>query len=203
MEEVVLGFTNYFHAIFTTSNPSRIGDYIARIKKSMDGSMNASLMKEFTKKEVGAALSQMGPLKLPSPDGLPAAFYHEHWSSVGDEVCNVVLNFLNSGVFNEVNHTYIALIRKIKDPIKASDFRPISLCNVLYKIISKPLANRLKLILLDIISPNQRAFVPARLIFDNITAAYETMHSMQTQMWSKIGYMALKLDMSKVYDRVE
>lgn len=72
---------------------------------------------------------------------------------VGEQVTLVVLNFLNECMFdNCINFTYIAFILKIKCPILASDFRPISLCNIIYKLVSKVLANRLKQILLDIIS---------------------------------------------------
>lgn len=114
------------------------------------------------------------------------------------------MKFLSSGVLNEkVNHSYISLIPKLKNPMKVSEFRHISLCNVLYKIISKTLANRLKTILQDIISPNQSAFVLGRLIYDNVIAAYETINSMHTRMWGKVGYMVLKLYMSKAYDMVE
>jgi hypothetical protein len=84
--------------------------------------------------------------------------------------------------------------------LKVSDFRPISLCNVFYKIISKTLAN---IILPNIVSANQSAFIPNHLISDNVLVAYETLHSMHTCMWGKTGYMAFKLDMSKAYDRVE
>lgn len=102
-----------------------------------------------------------------------------------------------------VNFTYISLIPKLKDPIMVSDFRPISLCNVLYKIIAKTLVNRMKLVLGDVISSNQSAFLFRRLISDNKILAYETLHSMKTQKYGKIGNMAIKVDMSKAYDRVE
>lgn len=102
-----------------------------------------------------------------------------------------------------MNSSYIALIPKSTNPVSVMDFRPISLCNVLYKLILKVLANRLKKVLPIIISPNQSAFILGRLITDNILAAYETLHMMHTRMFGKKGYMAIKLDMSKAYDRVE
>jgi uncharacterized membrane protein len=120
---------------------------------------------------------------------------------VGDEVCHTILAILKSGmIYSELNFTYNALIPKTKNPLWVSEFRPISLCNVFCKIISKVLANRLKVILPHLISTNQSSFIPRLFITDNILAAYETLHTMHTCMWGKEGYMAIKLDMSKAYD---
>ena len=98
---------------------------------------------------------------------------------MGNKVTDAVLDFLHSGNMEpDVNYTHIVLIPKVKKLEKMADFRQISLCNVIYKIISKVLANRLKLILPQINSPSQNAFVPSRLITDNVLVAYETLHAM-------------------------
>lgn len=88
-----------------------------------------------------------------------------------------------------LNFTYIALIPKINMPKTATHYRPISLCNVMYKIISKILANRLKQVQPTVISSNQRAFIPVRLITDNIMIAYEILHTMKTRLRGKEGSM--------------
>ena len=135
--------------------------------------MQEFLSSEFTAEEVKAALFQMGPTKAPGPDGMNALFYQKFWHVVGNNVVLAVLDFLNNGnMLLDINHTNIVLIPKVKNPERMSEFRPISLCNVIYKIISKVLANRLKQVLLQIISPTQSAFVLGRLITDNVLVAY-------------------------------
>jgi reverse transcriptase-like protein len=123
---------------------------------------------------------------------------------VGEEICAVVLNFLTGGSMPaDLNHTFVVLTPKVRKPVDMKELRPISLCNVSYKLISKVLANRLKKILPMIIDEHQSAFVPGRLITDNILLSSEVFHFMKNNQANKRGYMALKLDMSKAYDRVE
>lgn len=128
------------------------------------------------------ALQQMASIKSPTSDGISACFYLAYQSIVGEEICSVALRFHNECVFDSrINFTYVVLIPKNKNPYKPSEHRPISLYNVIYKIVSKALANRLKKILPEIISPNQSAFIPRRLISDNVIVVYETLHTIQTR----------------------
>ena len=166
--------------------------------------MNKSLSEEFTEDEVKVVLNQMTPLKSPGPDGMPPLFFQHYWDLVGKDITTYVLSFLNSASLPEnLNHTFITLIPKVKNPKLVFDFRPISLCNVLYKIFSKVLANRLKKILPHIITEHQSAFTKDWLILDNILVAFEWLHCLQNHKSFKGGFMALKLDMSKAYECVE
>ncbi|KAL5572866.1 hypothetical protein UlMin_022463 [Ulmus minor] len=113
---------------------------------------------------------------------------------------NNIFRNCNVGMLNK---TIICLIPKVDRPKTMKDFRPISLYSILYKIISKCLANRLKVFLDDLISENQSAFVRGRLIHDNIIAGYEGIHLMKKGRMGNGKKMALKLDMSKAFDRVE
>ncbi|KAL5820560.1 hypothetical protein ACOSQ3_022442 [Xanthoceras sorbifolium] len=131
-------------------------------------------------------------------------FFQKHWSIVGDSVTATCLHCLNEGAsLTGINHTLITLISKIKSAEKITDFGPISLCNVLYKIISKTLANRFRTVLNLVISDSQSAFIPGRVITDNALVGFECMHALKRKSNKKDGYMALKLDMSKAYDCVE
>ena len=166
--------------------------------------MNYRLTRVYTLEEIQEVVFQMSPLKAPRPDGYSAGFFQDNWPIVGEEVCQAIFTSLNSGILNTyLNFTYIVFIPIKQNASVVSDFRPISLYNILYKIISKVLANRLKEILTEIIFATQSAFILGRLIADNILATYETLHMMHSRMYGKKGYMAVKLDMNKAYDRVE
>ena len=136
-------------------------------------------------------------------DGLPPLFYKQFWGKIGREVTEAVLSVLNTGnIPTNLNHTFITLILKVQIPRKVYEFRPISLSNVLYKLIAKVLANRLKPLLPKLISKTQSAFMSERLITDNILIAHEMLHYLKEKRKGKMGYMALKLDISKTYNQI-
>ena len=166
--------------------------------------MNADLTRSFTAMEVEQALKQMKPMTALGPDGMPPILYKSYWNTVGSDVIDASLSVLNSGIMPpNLNHTFITLIPKTKPPTNLKDYCPISLCNVIYKIISKTIANRLKKFLPKLVSETQSAFMSDRLISDNIIVAFETLHHLKNKRKGKTGFMALKLDMSKAYDRVK
>lgn len=101
------------------------------------------------------------------------------------------------------NHTNICLIPKIEMAKIMKNFRPISLCNVIYKIISKTLVQRLKSILSSVVTENQATFIPGRYITDNVHIAHEVLHTLRVQRRNANSYMAVKIDISKSYDRIE
>ena len=144
----------YFNNLFSRGSCSRIEECLEAVPHKVTSEMQQILTDEVNEDEIKAALFQMGPTKAPGPDGMNALFYQKFWHIVGDTVESAVLEFLNNGhIMPELNHTHIVLIPKIKNPAKMSDFRPISLCNVIYKIIAKVLANRFKQVLPYIITP--------------------------------------------------
>jgi hypothetical protein len=203
-EEIGQAFVNFYQKLFQSEGTMGIKECLEGLEARVTPEMNGWLLRQFLAEEVDFALSQMGPLKSSGLDGFTTCFYQKAWEVVHKEVCAAVLEFLNGGNFHpEINETYIALIPKIKNPTHITEFHPISLYNVIYKLIAKVLANHLKKVLGEIISPNQSAFIPNRLITDNIIIAFEALHTMDTRMKGRDGYMALKLDMSKAYDMVE
>jgi len=166
--------------------------------------MNSYVSLEFMECEVSVALKQMAPLKAPGLDEMPPLFYQYFWGTVEKDVTSSILSLLNTGTLPHlVNHTFITLIPKTENPEYVTQFRPISLCNVLYKIFSKVLDNQQKTILSTIVTEHQSAFTKDRLIYDNILVAFETLHCLQKYNSSSLGFMALKLDMSKAYDQIE
>ncbi|XP_057793280.1 uncharacterized protein LOC131009894 [Salvia miltiorrhiza] len=195
---------DYFTAIFERSDG--VGDFsqvLGKLRHCIDESKNVELTQPFTPKEFTDALNQMHPDKSPGPDGFNPKFYQRFWSIIGSDVVRSCCEWLNAAALPpQLNRTIISLIPKVTNPSNMKDLRPISLCNVVYKLISKVLCNRLKSALPQLIDRAQSAFVEGRLIHDNILIAFEAIHSMKKKIRGKFGTMALKIDISKAYDRV-
>ncbi|XP_052487940.1 uncharacterized protein LOC105771778 [Gossypium raimondii] len=154
--------------------------------------------------EIVYAVKLLAPLKAPSVDGFLALFFQRYWRIIGPEVSQICLSVLHGhSDIGDINRTRIILIFKIDKPKTMSHFRPISLCNVIYKIIAKVLVICMSDMLGNCINEVQGAFTPGRLISDNVLIAYEILHSLKMKRSGKKVNFALKLDMSKAYDRVE
>ena len=152
--------------------------------------------------EIKRVVFSMKPLKAPGSDGLHAIFYQSQWPVVGPSFCKFMADIFNSGkIPQDINTTLLVLIPKVEHPTSLSMFRPISLCTVAYKTVTKIIANRLQALLPDLIGPHQTSFVPGRQIIDNIVVAQEVVHSMRKKIRKK-GLMTIKVDLEKAYDRL-
>ncbi|EPS73861.1 hypothetical protein M569_00896, partial [Genlisea aurea] len=165
---------DYFSGIFSSTRPTEemLASTTQAISAGLTDSMKARLRAPFTKEEIWPALKNMKPLSAPGPDGFPPVFFQRFWPIVQQQVSEAVLRLLNRRELEgNLNHTNIVLIPKVPQPRLVSHFRPISLCNVVYKIASKMVANRLKSILGALITEEQSAFLPGRAISDNLLMA--------------------------------
>ncbi|XP_042515190.1 uncharacterized protein LOC122089498 [Macadamia integrifolia] len=154
--------------------------------------------------EVALALKAMGPLKAPGPDGLPPAFFQRFWDFTKEDVYSFACNFFRTGSLPlHCNDTLLCLIPKCTNPETADQYRPISLCAVVVKIVTKIMASRLKDVMEILVSTAQSAFIPGRSISDNIYTAHEVFNYINKKKKGKQMFLALKLDMKKAYDRVE
>ena len=138
--------------------------------------------------------------KGPGPNGFTTNFFHFFWEMIKEEVRAIVEESRSKrGVLKDFNVTFLALIPKGEGVDSPNKFKPIALCNVIYKIITKVIANRLKPLLPGLISPKQSGFVEGREILDGIIAVHEVTHSLKC---TKLPGMLIKLDISKAYDKL-
>jgi hypothetical protein len=172
---------DYFIDIFTKQN-SNIAPVINTISRSISPEDNEMLTASFTIEEFREALFSMHPDKCPGPDGFNPAFFQQFWHICSQDIFKDCCSWLASGVFpSTLNMTNIALIPKGETQVSMKEWRPIALCNVIYKLVAKVLTNRLKTILSKCISENQSAFVPRRSILDNVMVIIEVVHHMKSK----------------------
>lgn len=194
--------TNFFMELFTDNEATDSFPTMRYQFKALDDGVVRKLDAMVTDDEITQAIVSMKPWKAPGPDGFQAGFYQTNWELIRKDCCDFVKKAWSCPTsVAAVNDTDICLIPKIARPEFINQFRPISLCNVTYKIITKVIVNRLKPIMPSIISPYQTGFIPTRSIHENIVVAQELLHSMG-KMRGKNGFFAIKVDLAKAYDKV-
>lgn len=157
---------------------------------------------QVTMEEVHSALFSMESYKSPGPDGYSTCcFLKAKWDVLGSSIFQFVNQvFHNPKTIDEANQTLLTLIPKVVDLARASNFQPIALCNVIYKVVMKVLAIHIKNVLPNVISNNQSSFIAGRNSIDNSIVLQETVHSMQFKTGRK-HFMVVKLDLTKAYDK--
>ncbi|GMH16976.1 hypothetical protein Nepgr_018817 [Nepenthes gracilis] len=172
------------------------------VLRAIPFSMREGLYSPISAEDIQNALYSIGETKAPAHDGFSSKFFKESWDIVGPSVVDAVQDFFTHGrLLKQINATCISLIPKVKAPSKVGDFRPISCCNVVYKIISKIIANRIKNVLPYLVDSCQNVFVPGRRISDNILLAQELLHNYHSR--KGVWRCALKVDLMKTYDSVQ
>ena len=202
--EIAATFVNHFQSLlnnFEGSNRMAQSRMLEVIPKIINKEDNKALNKPITLEEVRKVVFDLNPDKSPGPDGFQAFFYQKCWDIIGTELWEAIEASRRGGsILAEINYSFFTLIPKKSDPTTPGDYRPIALCNTIYKIFAKILANRLKPLLSKVISEEQTGFVPGRSILDGIITIQETIHSAQK---TKKACMFMKLDIQKAYDMVD
>lgn len=161
----------------------------------------ASLISPVTNELIWTTLKKLKKKKAPGPDGFNVEFYIRCWHIIGEDFCRAVIDFFrHSNMHHGINSTSIALIPKTASPSTMQEFRPISLCTVAYKCISKILASRLQKIMPHVTDKAQSAFIKGRLLSDNVLLAQELFRGYGRE--TGLPKCALKIDLHKAFDSV-
>lgn len=156
---------------------------------------------DFSPDEIREAFLSLPRNKASGPDGFTPEFFCSCWSIIGAEVTEAVMEFFKSGsMLKQWNATNLVLIPKIPNASKMTDFRPISCLNTVYKVISKLLAGRLKAVLPSVINHSQSAFLPGRLLLENVLLATEIIQGYNKKDVAPSAM--LKVDLRKAFDSV-
>ncbi len=200
--DILQVLSSFYENLFSSEplNASDQKDLLSSISRKLSDQQRNSLDESISKDELFTALSSMTRCKSTGCDGLPMEFYLTFWNVIGQDFTDLVNYLFEFGIFpNSMRLAIISLIFKSGDKLDCKNWRPISLLNVDYKIITKALANRLKNVLSVLLSPDQTCGVPERSIFDNL---YLVRDSFEYLKQKNLSCGILKIDQEKAFDRV-
>ena len=164
---------------------------------SLDQQIN--LCQPFKETDIRQALFSIPNFKSPGPDGFNSDFYKASWEHTGNMVCQVIQEFFrNRELPSFYGETKLVMLPKISNPEKATDFRPISCCNVIYKTITKLICSRLKEVLPTIINEGQGAFVQGRELSFNVLLCQDLTRGYNRKFLPPSCIM--KVDLHKAFD---
>ncbi|PKU61068.1 hypothetical protein MA16_Dca027077 [Dendrobium catenatum] len=162
-DDISFEMFNFFEKKWMGQNIVEGGWPSLEVKRSVLADFSGYLDAEVTKEEIWNVVCSLGRNKAPGRDGVTASFFKFFWEIVGEQVTLACLEFFSTGVMEPLwKETIVVLLPKVNNPDQPSKFRPISLCQTIYKIVAKVLVNRLKGVLPRLISEEQAAFVPGR-----------------------------------------
>ncbi|XP_062076508.1 uncharacterized protein LOC133781498 [Humulus lupulus] len=203
-EGVIKAFLEFYDSLLGTKieGRTRVHKRIVQEGTLISQSQANWLVRDYTSEEVEAALKSIPNDKAPGPEGYNSTFFKDTWEITGKEVKEAILSFLNTGkLLKEINATTVTLVPKSICPESVSDYRPIACCNVIYKIATKMICNRLRDILPDIISENQSGFVKGRKIAHNIMICQDMVRGYDRR--SAKSACLFKIDLQKAYDTLD
>jgi hypothetical protein len=194
---------NLFQSLFKATPGASLEDIVRLallFPKFVGEEENHALMEEVSEDELKEVLHNFQKDKIPGPNDWTIEFFLGFYDLIGKDILKLVEETRVRGHLHPpLNSNFIALIPKVDDPSSLNDFRPISLCNCIYKVVSKVIARRIKATLSEKISPEQFGFLEGRQIHEAIGVSQEVMHSLRS---TKSRGEILKIDLSKSFDKV-
>lgn len=186
----------YFQEILALIGPQLVGNGEWPPDLMLSKEKKINLVKEVNDEEIKGVIWSSKEGTTPGPDDFTLSFFKYTWEVVGKEVILAVKHFFQSSrLLRETNTTFVTLIPKVLETESLKDYRPISLCNLLYKFITKIMANKLKKVVSSIVRPNQTTFIKGRSIVENIMVCHEVVRGFEIGNHNPVAI--IKIDLKK------